>query len=123
MTGPTVKEEIKMPSTSTPTTKTFKAVARALGREIAQAKYCDESYQGIFNGVLGAVMDGFSSVAPRFDEALFRREFFDAVHAEQDSWKDCLGYDCEKVCAGKYVDPSGLCQCVQCTHWRQPADI
>ena len=104
-----------MPSTSTPTRKTFKAVARALGREIAQARYCDESFQGIVSGVLGAVMDGFSSVAPRFDEDLFRREFFDAVFAEQASWTDCLNDDCERVCAGKYVNPAGLCACVQCT--------
>lgn len=112
-----------MPSTSTPTAKTFKAVARSLGREIAQAKYCDESFQGIVNGVLGAVMDGFSEVAPRFDEDLFRREFINAVHAEQESWTECIGYECASVCGTKYINPRGECVCVSCTEERMPSDI
>ncbi len=81
MTGATTKEEIKMPSTSTPTRKTFEAVAAACGKALAQGDSVEERYVGLL--MKNAVADAFASVAPRFDRQLFLEAVTAAFEAER----------------------------------------
>lgn len=69
-----------MPSTSTPTRKTFEAVATAIGKALATGNSVEERHVGLV--VKNAVADAFASVAPRFDRDRFKEAVMEAYEAE-----------------------------------------